>query len=192
MNGEEIRRLLEKYYNAETSEKEEIELRRFFSGEDIPDDLCDERAIFQGYDQLSGIKGPSDDLEKKIMDSIGHDGRESKGPRTRRIYLTLSSIAAGLLVLTATYFFLTRESGPRDTYSDPEIAYAETMKILYDVSVKLNSGMEGLESVGRMEEITGKSLELINKPAEVIEEKLKPLDRFRKTMEAVNDMEGRR
>jgi len=192
MNGEEIRKLLEKYYNAETSEKEEIELRRFLSGDDFPDDLREERAIFQGFDQLSGIKGPSDDLEKKIMDSIRHDGGESKRPRTRRIYLTLSSIAAGLLVLTATYLFLTRESGPRDTYSDPEIAYAETMKILYDVSVKLNSGMEGLESVGRMEEITGKSLELINRPAEVIEKKLKPLDRFRKTMEVVNDMDRRR
>jgi len=178
-NVEEIRRLLEKYYNAETSEKEEFELREFFSGENIPDDLSDERAIFLGYDQLSGIKGPSDDLEKKIMDSIGHNDGESIILRTRRIYLTISSIAAGLLILTATYLFLARESGPRDTYSDPEIAYAETMKILYGVSVKLNSGMEGLESVDRMEEITGKSLEMINKPAEVIEEELRPLERMR-------------
>ncbi len=92
------------------------------------------------------------------------------------------------MILAGTYFFLARESEPIDTFSDPEIAYAETMKILYDVSTRLNKGTRALEIVGMMQEVAQQSLDEITRPVNLIEEKLKPLGQLNRAMEAVGEM----
>ncbi len=188
MNAGEIKRLLERYYNAETSEEEEIELRNFFNQKDVPVDLGDEREIFNYYDQLSGVQEPSADFEKRIMESIGHEVLKDGRSGYRKILFTYAGIAAGLVILAGTYFFFARESEPTDTFSDPEIAYAETMKILHDVSIRLNNGTRALKTVGMMQEVAQKSINEISKPINLIEEKLKPLDQLDKAMGVVGGM----
>jgi hypothetical protein len=66
-----------------------------------------------------------------------------------------------------------------DTYSDPEIAYAETMKILLDISDQINRGTQSLKPVGRINEMKVKSFESINKSATVVEKNLKSLGYLR-------------
>lgn len=189
MNSEEIKRLLERYYNAETSEDEELELRSFFDQEVVPDDLRDEKEIFFYYDKVSHIQGPSGDFERKIIASIdNYENLKAKKSGYRRILFNATGIAAGILILAGTYFFFARESEPVDTFSDPQIAYAETMKILYDVSARLNKGTEALEVVGMMQEVTRQSLDGMNLPAIILEEQLKPLGRLNKAMEAVEEI----
>ncbi|MFZ0282085.1 MAG: hypothetical protein WAL29_10570 [Bacteroidales bacterium] len=189
MNSEEIKRLLERYYNAETSEDEELELRSFFDQEVVPDDLRDEKEIFFYYDKVSDIQGPSGDFERKIIASIDdYEDLKAKKSGYRRILFTATGIAAGILILAGTYFFFARESEPVDTFSDPQIAYAETMKILYDVSARLNKGTEALEVVGMMQEVTRQSLDEMNMPAIILEEKLKPLGKLNIAMEAVEEI----
>lgn len=176
MNQEEIKRLLEKYYNAETTEDEELCLYEFFlENNNVPQELLDDKEIFNCIARLSEIPEPSPDFERRIISAIDSDHSFNKKVKRRRLYLTVSGIAAGLLILAGSYFFL-NNNRPRDTFSDPEIAYAETMKILYSVSVRLNKGTSGLEQVGKLEEITKGSLQELNKPAKLMKEKMKVLD----------------
>ena len=43
MNADRINQLLERYYNAETTEAEEKELKRFFAEEEVPAHLLGEK-----------------------------------------------------------------------------------------------------------------------------------------------------
>jgi hypothetical protein len=92
--------------------------------------------------------------------------------------MTLTGAAAGFLILAASYFFFTGRQEPRDTYSDPELAYAETMKILVDVSTRLNGGTKSLRQLSALYDETSKSLDIVSRSTAIIEEKMKPLDKI--------------
>jgi DNA-directed RNA polymerase subunit H (RpoH/RPB5) len=175
MNSEEIKRLLEKYYEGNSTSKEELLLKKFFNEEDVPEDLNDEKEIFMYYRQSSQIPEPSADFEDRIVSAINAENGDIVRIKRRRLYVTLSGIAAGLLILAGSYFFFTSRSEPRDTFSDPELAYAETMKILYNVSARLNHGTQALGKISLLQDETQKSLVTINRSASVFTEKMKPL-----------------
>jgi hypothetical protein len=186
MNSEEIKRLLEKYYEGDSTSEEEFLLKKFFSEEAVPEDLNDEKEMFLYYRQSSHIPEPSADFEDRILSAINEEDKDIVRIKRRRLYITLSGIAAGMLILAGTYFFFTKKSEPRDTYSDPELAYAETMKILYDVSNHLNHGTKTLGQIGELRNETNRSLKTIDKSTAILKEKLKPLDKMLKTMEDIN------
>lgn len=180
MNSEVIKHLLEKYYDGESTVEEEAYLKNFFSHGDIPEDLLDEKQIFSYYLKSAIIPEPSPVFGKNIIDALDSVDKDSLILKRRRVFGTLTTIAAGFLILTGSYFFFIHKTEPRDTFSDPEIAYAETMKILYRVSSQLNTGTQALYRIGSMQEVTRKSLETINRSASTIQEKMKPLDHLHK------------
>ncbi|HZV46857.1 MAG TPA: hypothetical protein VFG06_05875 [Thermodesulfovibrionales bacterium] len=186
MKPEEIKKLLERYYNAESTEEEELILARYFREEDIPAYLLDDKEIFGYYSDSADIPEPSSDFKEKIIIALDESEQAYRPVTRRKLYISLAGIAAGLLILTGSYFFFLYHTEPPDTFSDPEIAYAETMKILYDVSARLNRGTQALEPIGKMQEVTDKSLKTINKPTIIIEEKLKSFDHFRKAVEIIS------
>ena len=100
----------------------------------------------------------------------------------KKYLLTVLSAAAGLLILGGSYFFFVRKTEPVDTFSDPEIAYAETIKILRDVSSQLNHGAQVLEPVGKINEISRKSFESLNKSTRIIEKNLRKLDKLQRAI----------
>lgn len=176
MNSEEIKRLLEKYYEGTTTPDEELSLKKFFSGENIPPDLSNEKEIFRYYMQMAEIPEPSTEFEKKIISAIDREDKSIAGFKRRRLFGTLSGIAAAMLILAGSYFFFTSRSAPRDTYSDPEVAYAETMKILYDVSARLNQGTKALGHLSAMQDETQKTMATVSRSTAKIEDNIKPLD----------------
>jgi hypothetical protein len=186
MNTEEIKRLLEKYYNAECSEDEELILKSFFMEKDVPEELHDEREIFNYYNLSASVPEPSAGFEERIISAIDNYDTSYSITGRRKLWFSVASIAAGLLILTGSYFFFVHRTENIDTFSDPAIAYAEAMKILYNVSSRLNHGTQALETVGMIQDVPRKSLESINKSTTIIEDKLKSLDYFNKAMEIIN------
>jgi hypothetical protein len=176
MNSEEIKRLLEKYYEGTTTSKEELSLKKFFSGENIPPDLSNEKEIFRYYMQMAEIPEPSTEFEEKIISAIDREDKNIAGFKRRRLFGTLSGIAAAMLILAGSYFFFTSRSEPRDTYSDPEVAYAETMRILYDVSARLNQGTKALGHLSALQDETQKMMATVSRSTAKIEDNIKPLD----------------
>ena len=186
MNTKELNKLLEKYYKGESTEEEEEKLRMFFSGGNIPEGYEAEKDIFSYYNEAITVPEPSYDFEARIIEGIDKSEESRRKVTIRRYLIPSLSAAAGILLLAGSYFFFIHRTEPRDTFTDPAIAYAETMKILMNVSSQLNRGAMALEPVGRMNEMTTKSFESINKSTKIVERNLKSLNYLERAIEIVN------
>jgi hypothetical protein len=175
MNEKELNLLLEKFYNGESSEAEESELREFFKNDDIPLGYETEKDIF-GYFVSSGqIPQPTIDFETKILDIVHNSGSKHRVHNFRRYLFPLLGAAAGLLLLMGSYFFLVYRTEPVNTFTDPKIAYAETLKILESVSIQLNRGKRTLDPVSKINQMKMKSFRAINQSGMMIKKNLKTL-----------------
>ena len=190
MRTEDLKELLEKYYAGETTLEEEVLLTRFFDRNIIPEEFEAEKEIFAHYSQTGKIPEPSDDLEKKIMDAaVGQISVRTSG-RLKRIYLYISAVAAGILILAGIYFMFDRETGPADTYSDPEKAYAATIEILHNVSSRFNMANRNLKPLGKIREAGTLSLNAISRPANAFEKNMKNIENVLREFEKVNTKKG--
>ncbi len=184
MKPAEIIQLLTKYYDGNSTIDEERLLKEYFSGPGVPEELLAEQEIFRCYSSIMKkvIPEPSADFELRIFAAIDREEKETAVPRRRSFYSILSGIAATLLILAAAYFFFERRPDIRDTYTDPEVAYAEAMKILYSVSSRMNEGTRALGQLGALQEETGRTLDAVGKSASIIEDKMKPIESIFRTL----------
>lgn len=187
MNTQEINRLLGKYYNGESSEEEEMILKRIFEEGNFPAEFEEDSEIFRYYSDSFSFPVASADLEKRIISAIGNDDVQTKGLVRKRLLYAVISAAAGILILFGSYFFLNRSIEPKDTYSDPQVAYAHAASILYDVSSKFSRGTRVLDPVIKFENATRKSIGTLAKSTGMIEDNLRNLDYFQKAMNIVSD-----
>lgn len=187
MKKEELDKLLEKYYSGKTDTFEEKRLKEYFSGEIIYPGYESEKNIFRHYQSSDKIPVPSDDFEDRIVSAI--DNLEKKRKRNSLRLRTVSAISgiAAAVILVLSYFLFIKDEELIDTYSDPRIAYTETMKILYEVSVKLNKGTEALEELGKMQGAMEKGLESVDRSASIISANLRQSRLFAEEKEYVND-----
>jgi hypothetical protein len=183
MNEEELKRLIEKYYNGESTEEEERTLKDYFRQNNIPEGYEAEKLIFSYYNESAEVPEPSIDFEARILAGIDASEIKRGSGKMKKYLLPILSAAAGILILTGSYFFFFKSAETRDSYTDPEIAYAETIRILRDVSSQLNRGAQVLEPVGKMNEITRKSFESLNKSTRIVEKNLRKLDKLQKAIE---------
>jgi hypothetical protein len=195
MKKEALDRLLAKYYNGESTEEEEDFLRVFFTAGDIPPGYEAEADIFKFYSNHGEVPEPSSDFEKRIYERIDMaDGQERTGT-LKKYLITFLSSAAAIAVLVVSYFLFQQGVESRDTYTDPKIAYAETMKVLMNVSTRLNQGVRALEPVGKINDVAERSIESlksINKTTGMVDRNLKTLNYLEKVMEFTSpaDMAG--
>lgn len=171
MKVNEIEKLLARYYEGETSEAEEKELKRFFSTtDDIPAHLLAEKKIFMqlnaacASEEMETPEGMESKLSSLIDKWDTHERRTLKVKKhTRTLRLQwIASIAASLLILFSVGIYLYKPytvSTPQDTCATPEEAYAQAQKALIMLSTSLNKGIEKVESV---QEATEKIQENVN------------------------------
>jgi hypothetical protein len=185
MNEEELKRLLEKYYNGNSTVDEEKNLKDYFKHSDSAKGNEAEKDIFRYYLSAGMIPDPSIDFEDRIMAEIDNLDSTEELHRNKRIILSFMSAAAVLIIAVSSYFFLINSSKQGDTFTDPQIAYAETIKVLMNVSSQLNHGTQALEPVGKLHMMTGKCFKTINKPTIIIEKNLKNLDHLQKAFNII-------
>jgi hypothetical protein len=183
MNEEELKRFIEKYYNGNSTEEEESILKDYFRKGNIPEGYEAEKLIFSYYTESSEIPEPSIDFEARIMAGINASGRNSGFLKMKRYLLPVLRAAAGLLILVGSYFLLVKKAETADTFTDPQLAYAETIKILRNVSSQLNRGAQGLEPVGRINEMNKRSFATIKQSTGIVEKNLRNLDYLQKAVE---------
>ena len=143
-----IEALLERYYEAQTSEAEEKQLKDFFLHEEVPPHLQAEKEMFL---QLQATDVP-EGLEERLSQSIDRWGKKHRTLRLQWI----GSIAASLLLLFGAGWYL-QEPPRKDTCATPEEAYMEAQKALVLFSTALNKGMKQMdvlqETTERVEKI---------------------------------------
>jgi len=186
MNAEELNRLIEKYYNGESTEEEERTLKDHFKKDGIPEGYEAEKIIFGYYTAAGEVPEPSVGFEARIISGIDASDIKGGSRKFRKFILPYMSAAAGVLILAGSWFFFVHRPEPSDTFKDPVIAYAETMKILRNVSSQLNHGAQTLEPIGKINEMTTRSFESINKSAKIIGKSIKNLNDIQKAIEMNN------
>lgn len=166
--------ILARYYDGETTETEERELKRFFSEEEIPVHLLAEKEFFLQMAVQPEPKLP-EGLEDRLIHRINEwDAQEKRTlkreKRVRGIRMQwIGSVAASLLILLSVGMYIYKPNAspiPQDTCATPEEAYTEAQRALLLFSSTLNKGMEQVETARkttqRMQETVNQQLNRIN------------------------------
>lgn len=150
---QDIKKLLEKYYEGETTLDEEKQLRQFFQSDQVPADLQSHAAQF-GYFVDARNEHPSLAFSNKLATSLQ--------PETRRIGLTTWSmrIAAGLALLllgfSAGTWYNRSQSQSENGYglasTEPTPAL-EMKKVLHFEQIAQTSASERIQAVNQSYEI---------------------------------------
>jgi len=148
MKQEEIKKLVEKFFSGETTGQEELQLRSYFQLNKVPDEL---KAVKNYFDAMSELEEETLDasFDKMLMSRITKDEPERKN----KIWIySLTSVAAAVALLL-TVWMGTDLLKPKEVYgtvNDQKIAFAETKKILLEVSAKLNDGLDPAKTTVNM------------------------------------------
>ena len=189
MEIKEIQKLLEKFYEGQSSPEEETILRTFFLNKEVPVGLEPDRLYFETMETGKRESRPEESQSSDILQAIKvsePDLLESDS-KIARFYPWISA-AAGLVLVLGTYFFLSHQQ-PKDTYNDPQLAYMEAKKVLYYVSSTLNNGTRHLDVIQKTNqkiaplqkmEVVNRAMNEMKKISEISDQvdKLKPLDRL--------------
>ncbi|HSH50213.1 MAG TPA: hypothetical protein VK982_00665, partial [Bacteroidales bacterium] len=90
MNREQIKVLLEKYYNGETSLAEEKRLQKYFTGNDVHKEFADDRAIFIFTTEEKKITNQLPDLRNEIWAKIEKDENIKQLKKRKLVHYSLS------------------------------------------------------------------------------------------------------
>ncbi|RLD62071.1 MAG: hypothetical protein DRJ05_01235, partial [Bacteroidetes bacterium] len=143
MNLQKIEILIQKYESGETSMGEEKVLCDFFRDNDVPAHLIHYKRLFSFFNTSKGETLNSEGFDERIMEAIGEiDSAKSPLGRSQRLYAIMSIAASIIILISVGIYFQSRTPQIyfEDTYDNPELAYAETKKILMLVSGNFNSG----------------------------------------------------
>jgi len=163
MDYSTVKKLLEKYWNCETSLEEEALLRSCFLQDDLPHDLQKYKPMFRYFEE-ERARELKDDFDQKVLKRIN----ENKRYGTQRFLSTIYKVAAAVLLILSFFviherFIKVKDQAKKvveDTFGDPEKALEETKKVLYFVSEKLNKGKEEasrLKKFNKAEEVVRNS-----------------------------------
>lgn len=154
MDIKELRKLLQKYYNGETTLREEEVLKKYFTGnQNIDEEFLAEKEQFVMFDKAKRQDVPFKDFEKDLEQII--DNQKVKYPnfRSNKIWIQIAGIAASILIIFGVYNSIKYFAGKpeyKDTIDDPQIAYKETKNALLYISEKFNYGTRELNNVSKL------------------------------------------
>lgn len=173
MNIDKINELLDRYYDARTTETEEEDLKQFFQKDEVPPQLATEKEMFLQLLSAAGDTNVPEGLEERLSSVIDRwESRESitiQPRQTTRIrhLQWIGSIAASLLIALSFSWYLYEPAPTRtDTCATPEEAYMEAQRAFTHFSAALNKGMTQMETAqnttARIEKKILKQLNKIN------------------------------
>ncbi len=167
---EDIRILLNKYWECQTNIEEENILHLFFtSQENIPEDLLRYKSIFH-YTEEKKSQTVSDDFLITLNNKFENIKKEEKKYITIRIFLPAMRIAASLLLILGIGFGIYSAATSNkpifaETYNDPNAAIDDATFALDKLSEALNMGEEASkENLKIFDSIDWQALDSITSP----------------------------
>lgn len=164
MQTQEIKILLQRYFNSETTLEEERRLEEYFSGKDVAEELAEYSGYFGGIANLSKTKGTID-IEEEVMDFILENENREK-TRFRKMWITVTGVAASIIIVLGTFLFYQEQQKPfADTYQNPDQAYEVASQTLQFIGAKYNKGLAELsnfEKLQRAQHTMSKGVQPIN------------------------------
>jgi len=152
MNSDNIKILLDKYYEGQTTTSEEQALKAYFSGDNIADELRHHASFFRCLIFEKEKKAP-ENLDDKLQAIFV----EQPFYRNRFFIFYASGIAAGLLLMMVFFLTLKNETvQPSQQLTDAQrkevlLAFDQTLAALTFVSHNLSKGTAPLEKIEKLE-----------------------------------------
>lgn len=174
MKTMEIKHLLHRYFEGETSVQEEQELEAYFNSCEVADELKEYKGFFSGLSELTESVN-DDTIENDILNYIS---KNEPAQKSKRVWLwqAVSGIAASvILVVGGLLLFQQQEQQFADTFDDPEVAYAYAEQTLSYVSAKYNQGLAALSNFDKLQTA-----------AEPLQEGVKPINNYLGIIEQFN------
>lgn len=144
MKLREIEKLIEKFYNGETSLKEEEFLKEYLNQENTPDQFMAVKDHFHFLQDEEELE--LDALfDEKLLQSI--EKEEPQSNSIQKWIYRLSGVAAAILVFIMVWFG-TDLLQPKEVYgtiTDPSLAFYEAQKAIDELSRKMNKGLKPAE-----------------------------------------------
>ena len=140
METKEIKLILQKYFNGESTAEEERKLGNYFQSENIAEEIKDHTEFFSGISQLESDTNESD-IEEDVMDFILENEHREK-IKYFGMWKTVTGIAASIVIVLGGFLFYQQKQKPfDDTFENPEEAYAYATQTLQFVSGKYSKGL---------------------------------------------------
>jgi uncharacterized secreted protein with C-terminal beta-propeller domain len=163
MDSKRIKKLLDKYYQGETSLEEQEILKEYFNNDSLQNGNNEDKMIFN-YLQSEKSVIPAD-LTETLDKIIDNEAKKNK-TKVVKIVRWAGSIAAILLIGILFLVFGKVENKTiektlyADTYSDPEQAFKETQKVLLFISKTMNKKSTGIQHLAEIDKSLKKCNEL--------------------------------
>lgn len=150
MKTQEIKILLQRYFNGESSLEDEQILEAYFTGENVAEELREYAEFFGGLSILSNSIDDSS-IEDDVMDYILENEHNEK-TKFRKMWITVTGIAASIIIVLGGFLFFQEQQKPfKDTYKNPEQALAVAHQTLQFVGSKYNKGIAELSNFETLE-----------------------------------------
>lgn len=146
MNSDPIYRLLQKYWNCETSPKEEQQLRDYFLENDLPEELTHLKPLFTYVNEEQSAV-PGSDFNARLKASIRASSRNRRYI-TIRVFTPMLRVAVSLLLVvgvTLSIYFVSKQYNKpifAETYHDPNAAIKDATYALMKISDALQASEE--------------------------------------------------
>ncbi|KXU57480.1 hypothetical protein QP580_07090 [Prevotella bivia] len=156
---DEIRLLLDRFYEGKTTEAEECVLKNYFSSKDIAPELAFERVMFEGL--VRSKTTTPNDLEHRLEQQINQWNRLELSTKRSQKLVNLRwivGVAASITLLFVIGIGIYQQqqqkeelqygeviNNPQDTYRHPKDAYAKTRWALKKFAQSINKGLEATQ-----------------------------------------------
>jgi hypothetical protein len=134
MDSKHIEALLEKYWNAETTLEQEQELRTFFQGNEVPENLNEAAVLFRYFEEEKAKK-----LNENFDADVTKKVQQRQGGKIVAMtnWFQVARVAAGIAVVGAAIYLIGVDRTSKemaDTETDPKLAFEQTKKALMMIS----------------------------------------------------------
>jgi hypothetical protein len=152
METGKIAKLLQTYFNGESTTEEERELENYFRSGNISAEFKDYAPFFTGISELANVSGDSN-IEEEIMDFILENENREK-TRYRWLWQTVTGIAASVIIVLGGFLFFQQQQKPfDDTFKNPDEAYAYAEQTMQFISEKYTKGLTGLSNFEKLQKV---------------------------------------
>lgn len=148
MESQRIIILLQRYFEAETTLEEENELITYFTSGEVDQELKMYVPMFSGIRDISVEENAN--LSDELMDYILESEHKEK-VKYRWMWQMVTGVAASVIVVMLSVNYYNSRTQWKDTFTDPQQAYAEASKTLSFVAGKYNQGLAQLKPIGKIE-----------------------------------------
>lgn len=165
MNTTDIKGLLQKFYEGETSSEEEKILADFLLQENVSDEFLPDKKLFFALSENS-VDVPTESSKKieSLIDSFKNEDSSDKKVKKLHIGYWAIGVAASVAIIFGVSQFQKSQQAEAalftDTYKNPDDAYRATMNALQLFSDNFSKGTESVEKANAQLE---KAQHIINK-----------------------------